>query len=157
MDRFWSKVNKDGPVMDHMDTPCWEWEKSLSARGYGQFHYQGTTRLAHRLSALLSGIIDDIHEDIFICHSCDNRKCVNPEHLWKGTNQDNMRDCAEKGRMDHRGMNNQGCAKITDDDVREIRRLLEDGALLHREIADRIGCSSKTISLINTGKQWTHV
>lgn len=87
MQRFWGKVKKADQ--------CWEWQSAL-VKGYGQFHYNGKTVLAHRfIWAKTHGAIQD---GLFVCHHCDNRKCVRIEHLFLGTQSDNMRDCVNKKR-----------------------------------------------------------
>jgi len=93
-ERFWSKVRR-------LDDPnkCWEWiGKSVTEFGYGSIRYNGRSIGAHRLSWILSnGEIGD--SKIFVCHKCDNPKCVNPNHLFLGTNSDNMKDAFRKNRI----------------------------------------------------------
>ena len=96
-ERFWQFVRVTGP------DECWLWTGSKSAEGYGKFSYGRIPKtgrymsgLAHRFSYTLhKGVIAS---DMFVCHRCDTPSCVNPNHLFLGTNQDNMKDCAAKGR-----------------------------------------------------------
>jgi RNA polymerase subunit RPABC4/transcription elongation factor Spt4 len=77
-------------------TGCHEWQKGLDGNGYGKMYVEGRTRAAHRVSyEVFTG---PIPQGSMVLHSCDNRKCVNPQHLWLGNAADNMRDKAEKGR-----------------------------------------------------------
>ncbi len=90
-ERFWSAVAKsDG---------CWLWTKSLDSQGYGQiFSIPRRLHRAHRVSWLMHR--GPIPDGLFVCHTCDVRNCVNPDHLWLGTNDDNMRDASVKGRLE---------------------------------------------------------
>ena len=87
IDRFWKKVNK---------TPsCWEWQGAKNQQGHGMFGVNGKSMPAHRFSALINGF--DITNKL-VCHTCDNPKCVNPDHFFLGTHQDNVDDMILKGR-----------------------------------------------------------
>ena len=89
MKTFWNKVNKE------TSTGCWEWTASTDNRNYGLFYPNNKKTLAHRFSAMLAGL--DI-TDKCVCHKCDNPNCVNPEHFFLGTREDNNKDRARKLR-----------------------------------------------------------
>lgn len=93
-ERFWSKVNKADNKED-----CWEWIASCRGKfGYGSISYKKKHIDAHRLSWILhNGEIES--SKIFVCHKCDNPKCVNPHHLFLGSHSDNMKDAYDKGRL----------------------------------------------------------
>lgn len=86
---FWMQVKKSGH--------CWEWQGGLTQSGYGRLYLNGKMVRAHRISYFLHK--GDIKEKNIICHSCDNPKCVNPEHLWQGSSKDNVQDMIRKGRL----------------------------------------------------------
>jgi hypothetical protein len=149
MERFWSKVNKQA------ENGCWEWTASKRGRGYGQFKLDGTMATAHRVSWMLEhGPIPagEGYHGTCVLHRCDNPPCVNPDHLFLGTNADNMRDMAEKGRQDAAGESN-GRAKLTEADVHAIRADNRSP----RAIAAEYGVSQNQISLIKNRKRWTHI
>jgi hypothetical protein len=96
-ERFWSKVDKSaGP------NECWPWKSAAMKNRYGVFTLHGKTQLAHRVSAILSGIYTT-NAKPFICHKCDNPACCNPAHFFIGDSADNMADMRAKGR--HLGKN----------------------------------------------------
>lgn len=131
---------------------CWEWQGTVNPEnGYGQQRFNKKKWLVHRYSYLLhKGEIDN---NLCVLHKCDNRKCVNPEHLFLGTRRENNIDCSKKGRKP-RG-ENHSCAKLTNLEVEEIRHLQKNG-FTHREIAEKFGVSRSTISMIINRINWAH-
>lgn len=126
VETFWSRVDKNGPVPSHRPDlgPCWLWTRAKAvAGGYGIFgpSFKRVYR-AHRFSWTV--VHGPIPAGMFICHHCDNPPCVRPDHLFLGTNQENMRDCADKGRskLDPQRGEAHHSATVTERQVRDIRR-----------------------------------
>ena len=170
LDRFWNKANKDGPVPSHCPElgPCWVWTAHIDRLGYGWFQSaRRKSELAHRVAwRITNGTILD---GIKCCHKCDNRSCVNPDHLFLGTQADNMRDAANKKRMasgDRSGSRlhpesrprgeNTPCAKLRDEDIPVIRALVANGKS-QRSVARRFGVHHGIIGGIIRRKAWKHV
>ena len=97
-DRFWGKVEKNGPVPEHRPGlgRCWIWLGARIENDYGVVRVNGKNNGAHRISWELTN--GPIPEGLWALHHCDNPPCVNPSHLFLGTNTDNQRDCVSKGR-----------------------------------------------------------
>jgi hypothetical protein len=89
-DRFWQNVDKRGP------DECWEWTVSRCRAGYGQFQIDGKKQKATRVSMMLA---NGRYPKEQACHTCDNPPCVNPKHLFDGTQKENLRDASEQGRL----------------------------------------------------------
>jgi hypothetical protein len=146
--RFWSRADKSGG-----DSACWNWNGNVGRNGYGRYGQL----LAHRLSYELA--YGDIPDDRpCICHSCDNRRCVNPAHLFAGTIADNNADRVAKGREGVHvayGERN-GLAKLTEAKVREVRTLWDSGATA-RLIANTTGVSINNVYFIGRRETWRHV
>jgi len=149
--RFWRFVE---PMMD--DRGCWIWTGNRAVKlPYGRIRFHGKMMPAHRASWLLHrGPIPDA---LWVLHSCDNPPCVNPSHLFLGTALDNARDKVTKGRgsfivPDNSGTNN-GHAKLTESDVREIRARRAAGETL-RSIGDRFGICNQNVSFIAARRTW---
>jgi len=96
---FWSHVNKDGPIVPYVGTPCWLWTASCRDDGYGQFFFNTRNQATHRVSWQLAH--GTIPGDLWVLHRCDVKPCVNPTHLFLGTPQINIDDMISKGRARH--------------------------------------------------------
>jgi hypothetical protein len=183
--RFWSKVNKDGPMMPHMDTPCWVWTAGKFSDGYGQMWAGGKNYRSHRIAwALING---EISKDgsLCVCHKCDIPVCCNPNHLFLGTTAENMRDRNSKGRQATgdksgarlhpetrargdrsgprlhpekmaRGEAN-GTSKLTATQVLQIRALHAAGGITKTSLGAQFGVKGSAISKIVARKLWRHV
>jgi hypothetical protein len=137
-ERFWAQVKV-------VDSACWEWQTGLTTQGYGHFrHPLGQT--AHRYSYQLA--YGDLLSSDCVLHKCDNRPCVNPEHLFKGSRMDNNRDMSQKLRNASR--------KLEPDEVREIRSLYAKG-VMQKVIAEKYGIIQPTVSQIVRRVTWQHL
>lgn len=99
--RFWGKVDKECSQIFYNNTRCWEWTGAKNSGGYGVMRVGNIQCYTHRISFELSH--GRIVEDFDVLHHCDNRCCVRPEHLWLGTDQDNVDDKTKKGRAYYPG------------------------------------------------------
>lgn len=129
----------DGKYTVDPDTGCWNWDLALCYRGYGRVAYKGKARRAHRVSYMLAHGDDSVAGKL-VCHTCDNRKCVNPAHLYAGTQSDNMNDMQRRNRHPRR--------KLTDEEVAAIRK----DRRLQKDIASSYGVSRSLICQIKAGK-----
>jgi hypothetical protein len=157
-ERFWSRVDKAAGA-----DACWLWNGHLNAYGYGTLGAgdsgRGDGRLrtmrAHRVSWEMAN--GPIPEGMHVCHTCDNRKCVNPAHLFLGTNADNVADKVAKGRGSRAAGSTNGFAKLTEAQVCEMRQDYARGGVTYPQLASRYGINQATVGKIITGKQWTHL
>jgi HNH endonuclease len=154
---FWNKVNKNGSIPAHMPYlgKCWEWTANINPTGgYGTFASGVGKKLiyAHRFSWLIN--IGQIPDGLFVLHKCDNPACVNPNHLFLGTTQDNSIDMFEKGRA-LRDKENNGRHKVTKMQVEEIRKRYMAGGISQQKLANEYGISQSEISYITTKTGWT--
>lgn len=133
--RFWSHV-------EVTDT-CWLWRSTVGTTGYGQFCMFGKYRKAHRVAYTLS--VGEIPEGMFVLHRCDVPLCVNPDHLFLGTHQDNMADKAKKKRAGK---------KLTPEQASEIRARVAAGEQ-QRSVAAAFGISQAAVSKIARGEWWS--
>jgi len=175
-ERFERKIGPKDPV-----TGCIPWLGALTGNGYGAIGGEPSTTMksAHRVAWELSR--GEITDGLFVLHHCDNRACVNPEHLWLGTHEDNMRDMANKGRSQNgsrlhpesrpRGTTHfsythpekvvrgerHGNSILKDSIVQKIRLEYSNGAVTYQSLSEQYGVSKATIALIIRRKTWSHV
>ena len=181
--RFLAKVDKDGPVPDQTNphyvglSNCWVWVAAKTNAGYGILSLGKQMILAHRASFIIAN--GEIADGLFVCHRCDRRECVNPSHLFVGTQRENLADCKLKNRVDYQSSHAvwakiradvsagirpsylpKGAAhhnsKLTEDVVREIRIAHKAGQTFS-DLARKHGVSRPAISMIVKRKTWTHV
>jgi hypothetical protein len=150
-DRFFDKVNKT--------ESCWYWTGAKNGgRQYGVIKKDGMMVYAHRLMWQHDNN-REIPEGMCVCHHCDTPKCVNPDHLFLGTHSDNMKDAFEKGRgeIPHHVGEEHHKAKLSKEDVKQIKKILSCTDKTHKEIAKTYPVNKSVIGKINTGDIWSHV
>jgi hypothetical protein len=156
--RFWLKVNRNGPLLPRMNECCWEWTGGVSAgTGYGSFMWSCVDGKVKHIGAHVASWFIHFghwaspgHE---ICHHCDNRLCVRPEHLFVGTRQDNMDDMISKGRS-NRGERNP-CAKLNADKVKLL--LSVRGKMTAGDAGKLVGVGWREVFAVWSGERWSDV
>lgn len=148
IERFETQINK-------IDGGCWLWTGEIDPEGkHGILRSGGQIWSAYRLSyEIYKG---EIPEGQCVCHSCDVRACVKPDHLWLGTQQENIQDALQKGRMNNRGENNWH-SKLKESQVIEIVELYSTGNYSQQQLGEMFGVEHSIISGIITGKNWKHI
>lgn len=136
---------------------CWDWKGYYDKDGYpllscGADHKGFKEKRGHRISWLLHN--SEIPKGLIICHSCDNPKCTNPDHLFIGTNLDNNRDKVKKGRGNNGSKH--GNSKLTEVQVKEIREKFKNGVMIKRIMLD-YSISRQTAHDLKYFKIWKHV
>ena len=150
--RFWRHVNQLGP------DDCWLWTAHINKKGRGQAWVGGgkseaASRVAYRL------VIGEIPDGMYVCHHCDNPACVNPLHLFLGTQDDNMQDMVDKGRSNKPVGIRNGRAKLNEDSVRFIRANYKYRSPTYgqKQLAKMFGVCVLTIQEVLDGRKWLHV
>ncbi len=159
--KFYARVDKHGPVPSHVPEigNCWIWKGIKKDSGYGMFYApflgtknkQGTT---HRASWVIE--FGNIPKGQGVLHKCDNPACVRPSHLFLGDNLANMTDMHSKGRGSFKKGHIPPCAKLTKENVIEIRRRVAMGEP-QLSIAQSFGIARNNVSTIKHRKSWRHV
>ena len=150
IERFWSKVDKS--------ERCWEWAGGLFSDGYGQFGIKHRPYGAHRVSYIIA--YGKIPKGLYVCHHCDNRKCVRSSHLFLGTAQQNTDDARQKGRLQvpaicHLLGEASPNSKLTERQVLKIREL--SGTLSSRKLAAAFSVGQATLQHIVKRRTWKHL
>ena len=158
--RFWSHVDVRGP------SDCWNWKHRVNRSGYGEIRFwgaddRGQYRSAHRFSyELVHGLLPKTpyggYHGIVIAHRCDNRRCVNPAHLFATTQKGNLDDCLTKGRGNKAFGEDAGRARLSEQDVEQIRARAFNGEE-RGSIADDFGITKQSVVDICSGKTWRHL
>ena len=146
LERFWDRVDK-------RENGCWEWTGGVTKRGYGTIGLKNRKYKAHRLSYKIH--FDEDISELQINHHCDNRICVNPDHIYAGSHQDNMDDATERNRFP-KGSDHTN-AKLNECQVKEIKMKYEPYVTSQNDLAEMYDVSSTTIQEIIEGKRWEHV
>lgn len=147
-ERFWTKVNKSGPVPQHRPDlgPCWVWTSNKLPTGYGLFKIGQTNKVASRIARELEA--GPLPDSVKVLHHCDNPSCVRPSHTYLGTQKENAHDRDSRGR--------NGLAKLTAAVVREVRAQAEQG-VPQKDLCKQFGVHAPCISAIVNRKTWRHI
>lgn len=154
MERFWSKVNRQGPVHPKLKTRCWIWTAFTNPAGYGYFRLNGKSERAHRVAWLLT---HGKWPSPNALHACDVRNCVCPDHLFEGTQSDNSKDMSCKGRVGVSLGEKHGRHVLDLAQVRSIKRMSKGRKVNYSELARKLGVSATTVTNISKHKTWKHV
>ena len=146
----WDEVEKIAKL-----GPCWEWRGTIGTNGYGEISFGDTKTRPHRVAfEVWNG---PIPEGYLVRHKCDNPPCINPAHLELGTDADNSRDKVTRGRAGALRGEAHLSAKLTEDQVREIRLRYAQGGVTQEMLAAEYGVAKPTIGGITSGRIWKHV
>lgn len=133
---------------------CWEWQSGKGTNGYGVSSINGKNMQAHRHFYLV--FKGNIPKEKQINHKCDNPSCVNPDHLWVGSQKENMEDKKNKGRCADKRGEKHHLSRFVEDDVKKIREMYKYG-VTQKIISKVFKCDPSNISYIVRNKRWSHI
>lgn len=151
IDRFEARIKR-------LDSGCWEWSGGKFESGYGMFYLKRGSKktfLAHRASWMIHNKMQ-VPNNLLVCHTCDNRPCVNPAHLYVGTYYENNRDTVKRKRGNRRYGTECSWSKVTEAQVMEILTH-KYGRGANAELARKLGIHQSQVSHIRRGYRWPHI
>lgn len=133
------------------------WNGASTPAGYGRFKIDGRLYSPHRL--VFQWLVGKIDQDMMVCHTCDNPRCVRPDHLFLGTARDNVMDALMKGRLVPPPplLGVLATAKLNEASVRHIKTLHANEELTRSELSDKFGVSYRSICRVLNNETWRHV
>lgn len=152
LDRFLSKIAYTANINN-----CWDWMGGISRGGYGNFGVRINNATKNIICTRLSYFIHN-NKDPYgfaVLHKCDNRKCVNPNHLYLGSNKDNSEDMVQKNRQAS-GVNN-GSSKLSEQQVIEIRKEYVFRTVSFQKLANKFNLAKATVKSIIKRETWKHI
>ncbi|MGE4177989.1 MAG: HNH endonuclease [Thermoleophilia bacterium] len=148
-ERFWAKVDRSRGAAE-----CWEWT-ACRVNGYGRFGFARRPLLAHRVAwEVVHGPLADPEDCVL--HRCDNRACCNPAHLFIGTRSDNLADMFAKGRGAPQDGERNARARLSREQVAEIRTRYARGGVTQRALADLFGVGKTTVGSVINRTTWDY-